>query len=48
MTVEELYSALDKIHNTWQTVEVFEGVRIIRFEVEEQDDDNRKEEPCYQ
>ena len=35
MSAEELYRLLDTYAGAYKTVESFEGVRIIRFEVEE-------------
>ena len=39
MTAEELYQALDKLGVEYDVVEVFEGLRVINFMVEENDDD---------
>jgi len=35
MSAKELYRLLDNYTGAWETVESFEGVRFIRFEVEE-------------
>ncbi len=39
MTAEELYQALDKLGVEYDVVEVFEGLRVINFMVEENGDD---------
>lgn len=35
MTAEELYEALDKLGVEYEVVEIFEGLRVINFMVEE-------------
>ena len=38
MTPQELYELLDKAGLDYEVVEVFEGVRWIRFDVEEEEE----------
>jgi hypothetical protein len=38
MTAQELYELLDKAGCDYEVVEVFEGARWIRFDVEEQEE----------
>ena len=38
MTPQELYELLDKAGLDYEVVEVFEGARWIRFEVEEEEE----------
>jgi hypothetical protein len=38
MTAQEVYEALDKAGIDYEVVEVFEGARWLRIEVEEEDD----------
>ena len=39
MTAEELYELLDKAGIEYDLVEIFEGVRIVRIEVDEESED---------
>jgi hypothetical protein len=38
MTPQELYELLDKAGLDYEVVEVFEGIRWIRFDVEEEEE----------
>ena len=39
MTPQELYELLDKAGLDYEVVEVFEGIRWIRFDVEEEENE---------
>lgn len=39
MTAMELYELLNKTDLKWDVVEIFEGARVLRFEIEEESDD---------
>ena len=39
MTAMELYELLNKTDLRWDVVEIFEGARVLRFEVEEESDE---------
>lgn len=39
MTAHELYEALDRMKIEYEVVEIFEGARWLRIEVEEEDED---------
>jgi hypothetical protein len=39
MTAQELYEALDKAGVDFEIIEIFEGARFIRVEVEEEDEE---------
>ena len=39
MTAHELYEALDRMKIKYEVVEMFEGARFLRIEVEEEDED---------
>jgi hypothetical protein len=39
MTAQELYKALDTAGIEYEVVEIFEGVRFVRVEVEESEDE---------
>ena len=41
MTSTELYKILDKLDLDWSLVELFEGVRVISFLVNEEIDEDR-------
>ena len=43
MTPQELYELLDKAGLDYEVVEVFEGVRWIRFDVEEETNEENEE-----
>ena len=43
MTAQELYELLDKAGLDYEVVEVFEGVRWIRFDVEEETNEENEE-----
>lgn len=40
MTAQEIYDLLDKAGVEYEVVEIFEGARWVRIEVEEEDEDN--------
>ena len=40
MTAQEIYDLLDKAGVEYEVVEIFEGARWLRIEVEEEDEDN--------
>ncbi len=40
MTAQELYELLDKAGIEYDLVEIFEGVRIVRIEVDEEAEDD--------
>jgi len=40
MTPEEMYELLDKAEIDYEVVEIFEGVRIVRILVDEEEEDN--------
>jgi hypothetical protein len=40
MTPKEMYEVLDKAELEYEVVEIFEGVRIVRIEVDEEEQDN--------
>ena len=42
MTPQELYELLDKAGIYYEVVEVFEGVRWICFDVEEEEEENEE------
>ena len=39
MTAMELYELLNKTDLKWDVVEIFEGARVLRFEIEEESDE---------
>ena len=43
MTAQELYELLDKAGLDYEVVEVFEGIRWIRFDVEEETNEENEE-----
>ena len=43
MTPQELYAALDQLGIDYEVIEIFEGARFIRVEVEEAEEENT---PC--
>ena len=43
MTPQELYELLDKAGLDYDVVEVFEGIRWIRFDVEEETNEENEE-----
>ena len=43
MTPQELYELLDKAGLDYEVVEVFEGLRWIRFDVEEETNEENEE-----
>ena len=43
MTAQELYELLDKAGLDYEVVEVFEGARWIRFDVEEETNEENEE-----
>ena len=43
MTPQELYELLDKAGLDFEVVEVFEGIRWIRFDVEEETNEENEE-----
>jgi hypothetical protein len=43
MTPQELYELLDKAGLDYEVVEVFEGIRWIRFDVEEETNEENEE-----
>lgn len=38
MTPQELYEVLDKAGVDYEVIEIFEGTRLLRIEVQEQED----------
>ena len=40
MSPEEMYELLDKAEIDYEVVEIFEGVRIVRILVDEEEEDN--------
>ncbi len=40
MTAQELYELLDKAEIEYDLIEIFEGVRIVRIEVDEEAEDD--------
>lgn len=38
MTPQELYEVLDKAGVDYEVIEIFEGARLLRIEVQEQED----------
>lgn len=40
MTPQEMYEVLDKAGLEYEVVEIFEGVRIVRIEVDEEAEDD--------
>lgn len=44
MTAQELYEALDKAGVEYEVVEIFEGARWLRIEVDEETEDETKGE----
>jgi hypothetical protein len=40
MTPKEMYEVLDKAELEYEVVEIFEGVRIVRIEVDEEEQDH--------
>jgi len=45
MTPNKLYSLLDNAGIQYDVVEIFEGLRTISFEVEEENEDEQEGEP---
>ena len=43
MTAQELYELLDKAGLDYEVVEVFEGARWIRFDIEEETNEENEE-----
>lgn len=43
MTARELYDLLDKAGIQYEVVEIFEGARFLRFEIEEESNDANDE-----
>jgi len=43
MTAQEIYEALDKAGIDFEVVEIFEGCRWLRFDVEEETDEENEE-----
>jgi uncharacterized iron-regulated membrane protein len=46
MTADELYKRLDEAFpdkESWWTAEIFDGCRVINFEVDEPEDENNEE-----
>lgn len=39
MTPQELYEVLDKAGVDYEVIEIFEGTRLLRIEVQEQEDE---------
>jgi len=40
MTPKEMYDLLDKVDMDYEVIEIFEGVRIVRILVDEEEEDN--------
>ena len=40
MTPKEMYDLLDKVDMDYEVIEIFEGVRIVRILVDEEEENN--------
>ena len=43
MTAQEIYTALDELGIDYEVIQIFEGARFIRVEVEEEDEEVEEE-----